>query len=33
MVPAADADMFRTCRSSMHTIAWFWQIVVEALCR
>ena len=24
---------FRTCKSSMHTIAWFWLIVVEVLCR
>jgi hypothetical protein len=32
-VPAADLDMFRTCKSSIHTIAWFWLIVVEHLCR
>ena len=33
VVPAADWDIFRTCRSSRHTIAWFWLICVEALCR
>src|SRR5690625_7611510 len=33
VVPAADLDMFRTCKSSIHTIAWFWLIAVEVLCR
>ena len=33
VVPAADLDMFRTRKSSIHTIAWFWLIVVVALCR
>jgi hypothetical protein len=33
MLPAADLDMFRTCKSSMHTIAWFLLTVVEVLCR
>src|SRR5437868_13495819 len=33
MEPAADLDMFRTCKSSIHTIAWFWLIAVEVLCR
>ena len=33
VVPAADLDMLRTCKSSRHTIAWFWLIVVVALCR
>src|SRR5574343_306712 len=33
VVPDADLDMLRTCKSSMHTIAWFWLIVVEVLCR
>ena len=28
IVPDADADMLRTCKFSMHTIAWFWLIVV-----
>ena len=33
VVPAADLVMFRTCKSSIHTIAWFWLIAVEVLCR
>lgn len=33
LLPAADLDIFRTCKSSIHTIAWFWLIVVEHLCR
>ncbi|MNT73612.1 hypothetical protein D3C72_2123380 [compost metagenome] len=33
LVPAADLDMFRTCKSSIQTIAWFLLIVVVALCR
>ncbi|KDR40818.1 membrane protein [Caballeronia glathei] len=33
VLPAADRDMFLTCRSSIHTIVWFWLIVVVALCR
>src|ERR1700689_3023350 len=32
-LPLLDLDMFPTCRSSIHTIAWFWLIVVVALCR
>ncbi len=28
LVPDADFDMFLTCKSSIHTIAWFWLIVV-----
>src|ERR1700692_1142300 len=32
-VPDADFDMLRTCKSSIHTIAWFLLICVEALCR
>jgi hypothetical protein len=31
--PAADLDIFRTRKSSIHTIAWFWLIAVEVLCR
>ena len=33
VLPAADLDMFFTCKSSIHTIAWFWLIAVEVLCR
>ena len=33
MAPAADLDIFFTCKSSTITVAWFWQIVIEALCR
>src|SRR5690554_4645190 len=33
VLPAVDPDMFRTCKSSIHTIAWFWLIVVLVLCR
>src|SRR5690606_39731151 len=33
VVPAADLDMFRTCKSSILTIAWFWLIAAEVLCR
>src|SRR5690625_7939324 len=33
VVPAADLDMFRTCKSSIHTIAWFLLIAVEVMCR
>ena len=32
-VPLADRPMLLTCKSSMHTIAWFWLMVVVALCR
>ena len=28
VVPAADLDMFLTCKSSIHTIAWFWPFVL-----
>ena len=28
VVPAADLDMFRTCKSSIHPIAWFWLIAL-----
>jgi hypothetical protein len=31
-VPAADADMFLTCKSSTQTIAWFLLMLLEALC-
>jgi len=27
VVPDADLDRFRTCKSSIHTIAWFWLMV------
>jgi hypothetical protein len=33
VVPDADLDRFRTCKSSIHTTAWFWLIVVVALCK
>jgi hypothetical protein len=33
MLPAADLLIWRTFKSSIHTIAWFLLIVVEALCR
>src|SRR5580692_7241807 len=32
-LPLADRDIFFTCKSSIHTIAWFLLIVVVALCR
>jgi hypothetical protein len=32
-VPAADRDIWPTCKSSMITIAWFLVMVVEVLCR
>jgi hypothetical protein len=32
-VPAANLDIFRTRKSSMHTIAWLLLIAVETLCR
>lgn len=33
LLDAADLDMFRTCKSSMQTIAWFWLMALVALCR
>jgi hypothetical protein len=33
LLSPADLNMFRTCKSLMHTIAWFWPIVVGVLCR
>ena len=32
-LPRHDLDMFRTCRSSRHAIAWFLLMAVVALCR
>ena len=32
LVPDAEPDMFLTCKSSIHTIAWFWLMVVLILC-
>jgi hypothetical protein len=33
MLPAADPDILRTFKSSIHTRAWFLLIAVEALCQ
>lgn len=33
LVPDADLDMFRTCKFSTQTAAWFLLIVVEVFCK
>ena len=33
LLPFDDLDMFVTCKSSIHTSAWFWLTAVLALCR